>query len=256
MSFIAVTYGYNQFSIFNIKTSTQTLIDNIKSVCLSQIVSALNGRDSSLQKEIDASLTEEENIKKLIKTTEQDLKVEEDKEMEEKKKQEEQEKKEAKNNKTQRKGKAPPPKKAKKVENETENKVILGIKEQLSKLQNDLQNLSNNRTINTNKKKKLNELLPIFKKKYKNRVNMKIDLVDSKGDKVNISTKADLYSNEYLVEKTVYELNWFNEENPDNIVMEPLKFDGYCMRSIDEDAKYEELDKTNTKGKKPGAKKK
>ena len=27
MSFIAVTYGYNQFSIFNIKTSTQTLID-------------------------------------------------------------------------------------------------------------------------------------------------------------------------------------------------------------------------------------
>ena len=77
MSFIAVTYGYNQFSIFNIKTSTQTLIDNIKSVCLSQIVSALNGRDSSLQKEIDASQTEEENIKKLIKTTEQDLKVEE-----------------------------------------------------------------------------------------------------------------------------------------------------------------------------------
>ena len=72
MSFIAVTYGYNQFSIFNIKTSTQTLIDNIKSVCLSQIVSALNGRDSSLQKEIDASQTEEKNIKKLIKTTEQD----------------------------------------------------------------------------------------------------------------------------------------------------------------------------------------
>ena len=69
MSFIAVTYGYNQFSIFNIKTSTQTLIDNIKSVCLSQIVTALNGRDSSLQKEIDASQTEEENIKKLIKTT-------------------------------------------------------------------------------------------------------------------------------------------------------------------------------------------
>ena len=95
-----------------------------------------------------------------------------------------------------------------------------------------------------------------FKKKYKNRVNMKIDLVDSKGDKVNISTKADLYSNEYLVEKTVYELNWFNEENPDNIVMEPLKFDGYCMRSIDEDAKYEELEKSNTKGKKPAAKKK
>ena len=147
MSFIAVTYGYNQFSIFNIRTSTQTLIDNIKSVCLTQIVSSLNMRDSSLQKEIDASQTEEENIKKLIKTTEQDLKVEEDKELEERKKQEELEKKEAKNSKSQKKGgKAPPPKKSKKVENETENKVILGIRDQLSKLQNDLQNLTNNRT--------------------------------------------------------------------------------------------------------------
>ena len=256
MSFIAVTYGYNQFSIFNIRTSTQTLIDNIKSVCLTQIVSSLNMRDSSLQKEIEASQTEEENIKKLIKTTEQDLKVEEDKELEERKKQEELEKKEAKNSKSQKKGgKAPPPKKSKKVENETENKVILGIRDQLSKLQNDLQNLTNNRNINTNKKKKLNEILPIFKKKYKNRVNMKIDLVDSKGDKVNIGSKADLYSNEYLVEKTVYELNWFNEENPDNIILEPLKFDGYCMRSIDDDAKFEELDKNN-KGKKTAPKKK
>ena len=257
MSFIAVTYGYNQFSIFNTNTSTQTLIDNIKNVCLSQIVSTLAVRDTNLQKEIDSSTTEEENIKKLIKSTEQELKVEEDKANEAKRIQEEQEKKEAAAaNKAKKKGKAPPPKKTKKVENETENKVIAGIKDNLARFQTNLQNLSTNKGILMDKRKKLSEILPIFKKKQKNKMNIKIDLVDSKGDKVNIFTKADLNSKEYLVEKTVYELNWINEENPENPTLEPLKFDGYCMRTIDEDSKYEDFEKGNAKNKKQAPKKK
>lgn len=257
MSFIAVTYGYNQFSIFNTNTSTQTLIDNIKNVCLSQIVSTLAARDTNLQKEIDSSTTEEENIKKLIKSTEQELKVEEDKANETKRIQEEQEKKEAAaTNKAKKKGKAPPPKKTKKVENETENKVIAGIKDNLARFQTNLQNLSTNKGILMDKRKKLSEILPIFKKKQKNKMNIKIDLVDSKGDKVNIITKADLNSKEYLVEKTVYELNWINEENPENPTLEPLKFDGYCMRTIDEDSKYEDFEKGNAKNKKQAPKKK
>ena len=257
MSFIAVTYGYNQFSIFNTNTSTQTLIDNIKNVCLSQIVSTLAVRDTNLQKEIDSSTTEEENIKKLIKSTEQELKVEEDKANEAKRIQEEQEKKEAAAaNKAKKKGKAPPPKKTKKVENETENKVIAGIKDNLARFQTNLQNLSTNKGILMDKRKKLIEIVPIFKKKQKNKMNIKIDLVDSKGDKVNIITKADLNSKEYLVEKTVYELNWINEENPENPTLEPLKFDGYCMRTIDEDSKYEDFEKGNAKNKKQAPKKK
>lgn len=257
MSFIAVTYGYNQFSIFNTNTSTQTLIDNIKNVCLSQIVSTLAVRDTNLQKEIDSSTTEEENIKKLIKSTEQELKVEEDKANEAKRIQEEQEKKEAAAaNKAKKKGKAPPPKKTKKVENETENKVIAGIKDNLARFQTNLQNLSTNKGILMDKRKKLSEIVPIFKKKQKNKMNIKIDLVDSKGDKVNIITKADLNSKEYLVEKTVYELNWINEENPENPTLEPLKFDGYCMRTIDEDSKYEDFEKGNAKNKKQAPKKK
>ena len=256
MSFIAVTYGYNQFSIFNTNTSTQTLIDNIKNVCLSQIVSTLTARDTNLQKEIDSSTTEEENIKKLIKSTEQELKVEEDKANEAKRIQEEQEKKEAAAaNKAKKKGKSPPPKKSKKVENETENKVIVGIKDNLARFQTNLQNLSTNKGILSDKRKKLSEILPIFKKKQKNKVNIKIDLIDSKGDKVNIITKADLISKEYLVEKTVYELNWINEENPENPSLEPLKFDGYCMRTIEEDSKFEEFEKANAKNKKPAKKK-
>ena len=82
MSFIAVTYGYNQFSIFNTNTSTQTLVDNIKHVTLNQIVSTLSQKDSALHKSIDAVSNEEENLKKTIKAVEQELKIEEDKELE------------------------------------------------------------------------------------------------------------------------------------------------------------------------------
>ena len=50
----------------------------------------------------------------------------------------------------------------------------------------------------------------IYTKKFKERINIKIDLLDAKGVKVNINTKGDGYANEYLLEKTVYELNSFN----------------------------------------------
>ena len=41
-------------------------------------------------------------------------------------------------------------------------------------------------------------------------MNIKIDLADTKGEKVNINSKGDAYENEYLVEKTVYEFHFFN----------------------------------------------
>ena len=79
MSYILVTYGYNQFSLFNIKTSTPTLIDKIKEVSYQSIVQKLQARDKSLQKELDLSVVEEEKLNKLKATTEQDLQIEEDK---------------------------------------------------------------------------------------------------------------------------------------------------------------------------------
>ena len=66
MSFILVTYGYNQYSIFNTNTSTPTLIDNMKTVALNNIIKLLNSKDSSLQKEIESSLKEEENLNKML----------------------------------------------------------------------------------------------------------------------------------------------------------------------------------------------
>ena len=133
----------------------------------------------------------------------------------------------------------------------------------------------------------------IYTKKFKERINIKIDLLDAKGVKVNINTKGDGYANEYLLEKTVYELNSFNipqktEEdtnlarkknnretkkkkkketkekvNKDNekeskeieLVLEPVKIDGYCFRTIKEVQSLEDNEIAGGKDKK-GAKKK
>ena len=149
------------------------------------------------------------------------------------------------------------------------------------------------------KKNKVQQFLAIFTKKYKERMNIKIDLIDAKGEKVNINSKGDIYANEYLVEKTVYELNSFNipqkteddakdskkgtkkdfkkddkkketKENKDKdnkdkenkeeqkeieLVLEPVKIDGYCFRTIKEDQSLDDSEKPGTKDKK-GAKKK
>ena len=73
MSYILINYGYNQFSLFNIKTSTPTLIDKIKEVAFQNIVQKLQARDKSLQKELEQGVIEEEKLNKLKSSTEQEL---------------------------------------------------------------------------------------------------------------------------------------------------------------------------------------
>ena len=310
MSYILVTYGYNQFSLFNIKTSTPTLIDKIKEISFQSIVQKLQARDKSLQKELDASVIEEEKLNKLKASTEQDLQLEEDKyqealkQLEAKRKKEEleQKKKEAESKdakgkgkkeekKTQEKKKAGK-KDATKVEDPgVDDKPIVELKGKINKINEDLNTLNNNKNINNDKKIKVQQFLTMFTKRYKERMNIKIDLVDSKGEKVNINSKGDAYANEYLLEKTVYELHSFNipqkieednkdskkntkkdfkkddkkkdsKDNKDNkeeakeieLVLEPVKIDGYCFRSVKED---QSIDDTEKAGKdKKGAKKK
>ena len=308
MSYILVTYGYNQFSLFNIKTSTPTLIDKIKEVSFQNIIQKLQARDKSLQKELDQGVIDEEKLNKLKSSTEQDLQIEKDKydeavkQLETKRKKEEMEQKkkeaEAKNAKGKKKEekKVQEKKKAKaekKVEETVDDKPIVELKEKLDKINEDINTLNNNKNINLDKKNKVQQFLAVFTKKFKERMNIKIDLIDAKGEKVNINSKGDVYSNEYLIEKTVYELNSFNipqktEEDPkdskkntkkdfkkeekkkeskDNkdkdgkeepkeieLVLEPVKIDGYCFRTIKED---QSLDDTEKPGKdKKGAKKK
>ena len=314
MSYILVTYGYNQFSLFNIKTSTPTLIDKIKEVSFQSIIQKLQARDKSLQKELDQGVIEEEKLNKLKSATEQDLQIEKDKydeavkqleakrkkeEMEQKKKEAEAKeakgkKKEEKKTQEKKKGKA----EKKVVEETVDDKPIVELKEKLDKINEDINMLNNNKNINNDKKNKVQQFLGIFTKKFKERMTIKIDLIDAKGEKVNINSKGDVYANEYLIEKTVYELNSFNipqkteddakdskkntkkdfkkeekkketkenkekdkdkenkeEQKEIELVLEPVKIDGYCFRSIKEDQSLDDTEKTGGKDKK-GAKKK
>ena len=311
MSYILVTFGYNQFNLFNIKASTPTLIDKIKEVSFQNIVQRCLERDKQLAKEIEASLLEEDKIQKQIAATEQDLQIEKEKydlavkqleakrkkeEMEQKKKEEEEKKgKKKKEDKKKAETKKKNDPKKKQEENEgVSDQAINDLKDKIEKLNTSLNTITNNKNIYNDKKTKLQVLINTYRKKYKDRVNIRIDLADAKGEKVNIIDKFDLYANDYLVEKTVYELHSFNEvvkdeekdskkntkkdfkkdkkaeekkekekdkekdkdakeEKKIEYVLEPVKIDGYCFRSIQED---EELDENEKGGKDKKGKKK
>ena len=311
MSYILVTFGYNQFNLFNIKASTPTLIDKIKEVSFQNIVQRCVERDKQLAKEIEASLLEEDKIQKQIAATEQDLQIEKEKydlavkqleakrkkeEMEQKKKEEEEKKgKKKKDDKKKAETKKKNDPKKKQEENEgVSDQAINDLKDKIEKLNTSLNTITNNKNIYNDKKTKLQVLISTYRKKYKDRVNIRIDLADAKGEKVNIIDKFDLYANDYLVEKTVYELHSFNEvvkdeekdskkntkkdfkkdkkaeekkekekdkekdkdakeEKKIEYVLEPVKIDGYCFRSIQED---EELDENEKGGKDKKGKKK
>lgn len=57
----------------------------------------------------------------------------------------------------------------------------------------------------------------------------------------------------YLQVSNTYK-NFIDDKN--EIVTEPLKYDGFCIRSLEEDIKYEEYEKTQSKKKPVGIKKK
>ena len=300
MSYILVTYGYNQFSLFNIKTSTPTLIDKIKQVCYYNILQQLQSRDKSLQKELDQNIIDFEKLNKSKQTTEQEFQIEKEKydeavkQLEIKRKKEEMElkKKELENKNT--KGKKKEEKKVnekrktkveKKIEETVDDKPLIEIKEKLDKINDNINILNNNKNILIDKKHKLQQYLLIYTNKNKEISNIKIDLVDSKREKININSKGDIYANEYLIEKTVYELNSYNipqitEEDKDSkkttkkdfkkeekkkeikedskeieLVLEPVKIDGYCFRSIKEEQNLNGDEKTGTKDKKVSKKK-
>lgn len=254
MYFIAVSYGYNQYSVFNTNTSTQTLIDNITQIALSEIVANLNSRDISLGKEIESFGVEEENIRKDIARLEQDKKKEEEKIAETKKLIEEQIKKEAQEAKTVvKKGKGAKQKKVTKKIDSPDNKVLNQIIDDIKNKQVALTERGSNKERYIDKRKKLAETLDKFVKMNKIKSNIKIELVDHKGDKVNINTKGQAYAMEYLEGQRCYELNkYIDNQNIETGTFDPLKYDGYCIRTIDEDIKFEENEKGKDKKKTGG----
>jgi chromosome segregation ATPase len=70
MSFIAITYGYNQYSIFNTNVSTYPLLDSIVSTCLDDVLNLLNSKLPAWEEQINSYNNEEEQSKKNIKKLE------------------------------------------------------------------------------------------------------------------------------------------------------------------------------------------
>ena len=73
MSFVAVTFGYNQFEIFNTNTSTATFVDKIKEEAIGSIINSLKRRDTSLDKKIKSSEEEQKRIDKELGIKRQEL---------------------------------------------------------------------------------------------------------------------------------------------------------------------------------------
>ena len=194
MNFIAITYGYNQFSIFNTNVSTQPLIDCIINTCFEDITAAIKKRMTSLEKEIDGFRTEEDQMKASQKVIETNIKTEEIVVTEKQK--------EVSNIQKETK-KGAPVKKA--AVNSEISKLLYALKDEYHANELKLQALMTNRDKMKEKKKILTEQ----QEKYRliDKTKLKIELVDIHGDKVNINSKNDIYANQYLVDKQCYELN-------------------------------------------------
>ena len=79
MSFIAITYGYNQYSIFNTNVVTNPLLDNIVSICFDDMITLLNTKLLTWEEQINNYNFEEEQIKKSTKKLETDEPISEEK---------------------------------------------------------------------------------------------------------------------------------------------------------------------------------
>ena len=221
MSFIAITYGYNQYSIFNTNVSTLPLIDNIISICLDEMTNLLNGRLTNLNKELEVYSLDEDNFKKSIKKLETDKIKEEEKLAEAAKINEVALNKEKETNKKPAGGgnkpntnnpKNPPGNNNLKNQPVSEsNSLLNSILEEMKNLDAKLNYILNNKDKYLNKKKFLVEYLEKFKSFDKS--TLKIDLVDVNGEKINIVTRGDVYASTYLQDRQVYELNRIFQSN-------------------------------------------
>ena len=251
MSFIAVTYGYNMFSVFNIDCSTFPLVDEIKETCFKNIKETLPEKLSTLMKELN-------NTKDQVEKTLKDLEI-----CKSKKKDEEEKIKitELENNK-----KVSDIKKDKK--NITTNKGKLtntNIEENalLNKINDDIVNNTNSLEYQNKCKEKYESKIPQLEEKvyyFKNLdfSKLTIDLIDGSGNRVEINSKDNAPANSYLMEKQCYELVIKNiskdiyiyiiliyllKDNKNEITYDPIKIDGFILRTIHEDLKFEDSEK-------------
>lgn len=207
MSFIAVTYGYNMYSIFNIDCNTQPLIDVATKTCLDSLRQKLPERIKILERELDLIKADEESLHKLLAKLAND-KLKEEERLEEVKKQEfspdatkDSKKAFSKESRKIIKGKG------KGFSNSSDN-ALQNIITEIEKAKNTLLTLKKNRDVYDDKKESLQVNLEFYKNLDETKI--KIDFIDPNGNRVDLESKENSYVSTYLKDKDCYELALLN----------------------------------------------
>jgi hypothetical protein len=205
MSFIAITFGYNQYSIFNTNTATQPLIDTITTTCLTEINTSIENKKNHWTKEVSLLDSSGSALKKDLVTLQKEKQTEEERIME-MSKQIESPKKGAKGH-VGKNFLILADKKKQPFTSELLTKKV----EEIKQVNLKLSEISSTKEKLVSKIQNLDQLYQKFSKIgkfviYLEKKDFKIDLLESNGNKVNIASKGDKYANIYLADRHVYEL--------------------------------------------------
>lgn len=201
MSFIAVTYGYQMYSVFNINCTTYPLIDEIKETIFKNIKEVLSIKLLKLENEIKKLKADEENTLKQLEK----LKIDKDNEeskikinlIENTKKSSDILKKDNKNKNTNK------AKEASSIQND-EDLVLNKIIEDINKNKNTISYIESCKAKYLNKVKQLEDKIHYFKNL--DYLKLSIDLCDGYNNKVDINNKENSEASKYLTDKQCYEL--------------------------------------------------
>lgn len=201
MSFVAITYGYNLYSVFNIDCTTLPLIDNIIKICISNIRTTLPLKQVLLQNELAQLISDEDNAKK------QNSKLEIEKQKEEERLEEQRKLKEIES-KIPEKGKkketivTKQKPTSKKIQ---ETNLLQIINDEIAKNINLINSVNDKRDKYDKKLKQLKEIIVYYENLDESK--LKIDLIDlNLGSRIEIESKENEYANTYLVDKQCYDL--------------------------------------------------
>ncbi|CAG9333378.1 unnamed protein product [Blepharisma stoltei] len=263
--FIKVVYGYKQGTLFNINCQTGPLLDAVKKQAFTDITSLISSKITSFTQEVEnTSKKIESKQKKLYKLEnpppDEEAKTPADKAIQGQKSIKEENKCPprqeefllmSENTKIEEaKAKAKPAAKKGKKE-EVKELSPEEIKQQQLEAQKEelragISELSRKRDIMNEKLKMLN----MYQEKYQG-LPANIDFVDPVGARKFLGSRIEDNASTILNNRTIYQLNVIDADNN----AAPYDIDGFCIRTVEEDATYVEEPDPKTKGKQKGKKK-
>lgn len=207
MTFIAVTYGYNMFSIFNTNCNTQTLSDIIAKTCIDTLKIKILDRISYFkEKEIEMIKSDEDSLNKKLSKLNNDKIIEEQK-LEQERLLHEQElakEKETKDNKKKNASSTINTSTKKNKNEPTEISQLDQLIKEIEKTKLTLNQHAINKEKYLTKIKSLEKLHSFYINLDESKI--KIDLLDHSNNRIDLESKGNQIANTYLQNKDCFEL--------------------------------------------------